>query len=112
MESRGPLRALLIPGIAMEAGFLGLLLAAPAPGRLAPFFLLFFAVFVLYALSVRTALRPSSIEGCRAGGAATGAVLVLACLYRATLLFGPPTLSNDIHRYLWDGRVVLSGGNP
>ncbi len=33
-------------------------------------------------------------------------------LFNITLLFGPPTLSDDIYRYVWDGRVAAAGINP
>jgi len=41
----------------------------------------------------------------------TDAVLILtmAALGRAVLLLAPPVLSDDVYRYLWDGRVQLSG---
>ncbi|MBW2277233.1 MAG: hypothetical protein JRF63_07055 [Deltaproteobacteria bacterium] len=44
------------------------------------------------------------------GGAWT--VIGLAALLRITLVFAPPTFSDDIHRYVWDGRVVVAGHNP
>lgn len=39
-------------------------------------------------------------------------LLWVALLLRGLLLPLPPTLSNDILRYLWDGRVVAAGENP
>jgi len=39
-------------------------------------------------------------------------VLAAALLVRAILLASPPTLSDDLFRYLWEGRVSLAGGNP
>lgn len=35
-----------------------------------------------------------------------------AVLFRLTLLFTTPSLSDDIFRYLWDGRVFAAGINP
>src|SRR2546425_9441784 len=32
-------------------------------------------------------------------------VIALAALFRLTILFSPPYLSDDIYRYVWDGRV-------
>ena len=41
------------------------------------------------------------------------AILILAVLFRACLLPADPTvLSNDMYRYIWDGRVQQSGINP
>lgn len=39
-------------------------------------------------------------------------VLLAAALFRLLLLAGPPLLSTDLYRYLWDGQVSLSGLNP
>ena len=38
--------------------------------------------------------------------------LVFAGLLRLSILFSPPYLSDDIHRYVWDGRVQAAGINP
>lgn len=39
-------------------------------------------------------------------------VLVFAALFRLSVLFAPPLLSDDIYRYIWDGRVQAAGVNP
>ena len=39
-------------------------------------------------------------------------VIVFAALFRLSLLFAPPYLSNDIYRYIWDGRVQATAVNP
>ena len=39
-------------------------------------------------------------------------VIVFAVLFRLSLLFAPPYLSDDIYRYIWDGRVQAAGVNP
>ncbi|MEM7048702.1 MAG: hypothetical protein AAF604_03545 [Acidobacteriota bacterium] len=44
--------------------------------------------------------------------APTVALLGIALLMRLPLLTLPPTLSDDILRYLWDGRVAAAGQNP
>ena len=38
--------------------------------------------------------------------------LGLAALWRAPLLLMPPTLSTDVYRYVWDGRIQRLGYNP
>jgi hypothetical protein len=38
--------------------------------------------------------------------------LVLAALWHLPFLLAPPGLDDDIHRYLWDGRVQRLGYNP
>src|SRR5215217_2507740 len=38
--------------------------------------------------------------------------LVFAALFRLSIIFFPPYLSDDIYRYIWDGRVQAAGINP
>ncbi|MBI3606896.1 MAG: hypothetical protein HY207_02900 [Nitrospirae bacterium] len=39
-------------------------------------------------------------------------ILLIGVLCRATFLTGEPTLSDDVYRYVWDGRVFAAGINP
>jgi hypothetical protein len=39
-------------------------------------------------------------------------VVVFAALFRLSILFAPPLLSDDVYRYVWDGRVQAAGINP
>ena len=46
-------------------------------------------------------------------GAPAFAVLVLgAALLRLAFVVQTPTLSGDVYRYIWDGRVIGAGFNP
>src|SRR3989449_7696837 len=39
-------------------------------------------------------------------------VLLFAGIFRLSIVFGPPLLSDDVYRYVWDGRVQAAGINP
>jgi alpha-1,6-mannosyltransferase len=39
-------------------------------------------------------------------------VVAFAVVFRLSILFAPPYLSDDIYRYVWDGRVQAAGINP
>lgn len=39
-------------------------------------------------------------------------IVAIAIVLRVAVAFGPPALSGDVHRYLWDGRLFRSGINP
>lgn len=39
-------------------------------------------------------------------------VILFAGIFRLSILFAPPYLSDDIYRYVWDGRVQAAGINP
>lgn len=47
-----------------------------------------------------------------AAGVAGAQILLVALLLRLLLLPLPPTLSDDVLRYVWDGKVVAAGLNP
>ena len=38
--------------------------------------------------------------------------IAFAVIFRLSILFAPPYLSDDIYRYVWDGRVQAAGINP
>lgn len=63
-------------------------------------------LFIAYAGAVAAVLA-------RGGGPSRlPVVLAFAVLFRLTLVFAPPALSDDIYRYVWDGRVQAAGINP
>jgi hypothetical protein len=66
----------------------------------------FAAAFALYAL---TLARLPRLAGARAAAAI---VLAVALAARLALLGAQPSLSDDIYRYAWEGRVLLHGGDP
>lgn len=39
-------------------------------------------------------------------------LISLGVVYRLVFLFALPNLSQDFYRFLWDGSIVLQGGNP
>lgn len=45
-------------------------------------------------------------------GASPHRVFLVALLVRVILLASPPTLSDDIYRYVWEGTLTAHGGNP
>ncbi|MGD8624920.1 MAG: glycosyltransferase family 87 protein, partial [Anaerolineae bacterium] len=67
----------------------------------------FFAAFVLYAGTTVLALRMKVFSR-----RAVAASFILAATIQALLLFTPPTLSDDIYRYVWDGRVQAQDTSP
>lgn len=76
-----------------------------------PLFLLFyFCVFLMYLGAIRSSSRLSGYHQNDRG--VLFLIVVFAVLFRATLLFSEPSLSDDIYRYLWDGRLLIEGINP
>jgi hypothetical protein len=86
---------------AAETIALGLLLLPDARSHLAPYLLLFLAGAAISLLAARI-LTASGL----------GFLLVCGALLRITLIARPPDLSDDVFRYLWDGRVTAAGISP
>ena len=85
----------------LAAGLIGLALSGDLLAhslRFASFYVLAGAGFALLA----TAATSLPLRG----------AIVAAVLLRLIFLPGMPSLSNDYHRYVWDGRVQLAGINP
>ncbi len=78
----------------------GLAYVDSAPSRVAIAVALAFLPYALVALWGD--LTPRSLR----------AVLGLALVAGLPLVFAPPTLSDDVFRYLWDGHVSLAGVDP
>jgi len=106
---RGWHAALAVP-LAVEVLALVGLAAAGDPTRqpLLTMALLAVATVCLVA-AVRAAARGQSPA---AAPLSPRAVLAVAALLRVALLPLAPTLSTDVWRYLWDGRVAAHGANP
>ena len=77
-----------------------------SPGLVRAFVALLAVATVLYFAATRAVL----IDG--DGGSVLALVLGVALLLRIPPLLGPPFLSSDLYRYVWDGRVQLAGINP
>ena len=81
--------------------------------HLATFYGWFGAAFVLYLTAlwcVRTAVqRPRSVAQ---SAILVGFILLVGVTSRLLLLGTTPTLSDDIYRYRWDGRVQQTGIDP
>jgi len=60
------------------------------------------AFFGTYALVLKTAHHPGWLQW----------YLFLGIGLRAMLLFSLPNLSDDVYRYIWDGKLWLNGINP
>src|SRR5690606_36988613 len=38
--------------------------------------------------------------------------IIASIVFRASLLFSVPNLSDDFYRFIWDGRILTAGANP
>ena len=72
------------------------------------FLVAFFAAFILYALATLLVLRTDFPTDRRTMFIIFGWALV----FNGFLVATPPTLSDDMYRYVWDGRVQAEGVSP
>ncbi|MBI3292750.1 MAG: hypothetical protein HYZ73_08095 [Elusimicrobia bacterium] len=119
-----PLRA--VAGFGFVGGFLSLVIAriatlGPLRQHVLPFLGWFGGAFALYGIALclvwsdsREVPPPLASSGPPRPRwtRGMGIILAVAGLCRGALCFSPPSLSDDIYRYLWEGRVQLAGFNP
>ena len=70
---------------------------------------------VAISLAATVVYFTAAYLACRAGASGRAALLIVllaAVAFRVTLLPLPPSLSNDLYRYVWEGNIQLSGHNP
>jgi alpha-1,6-mannosyltransferase len=72
------------------------------------FLAIYFTAFLVYLLAVRQVLRAGPV----AEQNLLWVIVLFALAFRAAMLFSEPTLSDDIFRYVWDGRVLNHGIDP
>ncbi len=94
-------------GLPSLAAWVGLAAAGDLTRRVPLLFALYGAAFAGYAV-----LLAATRWGERLDRRALLAALALALAFRAVMLAAPPSLSADVYRYLWDGRVFAAGVNP
>ncbi len=94
----------ILGAVGIEAGLLFIVSIGDLRPRIPLFWAGFLVVFLCYLLCAYWIFRKP--------GCSLGVVLVAALVFRLTLLGSQPTLSDDLYRYVWDGRVQLDGINP
>jgi alpha-1,6-mannosyltransferase len=114
---------LTITGLLVEICFIGMVFLGDLRQHTIPFLGLYGLACLGYGTAVYWLLRGAALRlrfpRLRSGQAGQARrrtfplILGLAILFRATLLFAtPPTLSDDVYRYIWDGRLTNAGVNP
>lgn len=101
---------MILLGVIQECFLIGILILGNLRDSV-PFFLLFyFSAFLMFLGAVRCGYRlPGNRE--TEPGLLT-IIIFFALIFRITLFFSEPSLSEDIYRYLWDGKLINEGINP
>jgi hypothetical protein len=101
-----PRGRLLVSASVLAGFFAAFHLIVPFRLHVGPFLALFAFCFAVYLYCLSQTRRMGDVSH------SLWLVLGFAILYRALFLLAPPSLSDDIYRYVWDGRVQQAGLNP
>jgi hypothetical protein len=97
--------SLILLGFASIAFYLQIFFLGDLRERIPEFLICYFALFTIYvgaAARTHHCLTKSPLH----------IILGFAFLFRVILFFSQPSLSDDIHRYLWEGYLQSQGVNP
>lgn len=97
--------SLILLGFASIAFYLQIFLLADLRLRIPEFLICYFALFTIYVWAALRTHRCSSKSPLYI-------ILGFAFLFRVILFFSQPCLSDDIHRYRWEGYLQSQGVNP
>jgi alpha-1,6-mannosyltransferase len=95
---------LLSAGCVVSACVAAWTLQGEQTGRVATFLAVHGLAFAAYLVAISD---PREL-----GRRSLSFALAAAVVWRIALLCGPPLLSDDVNRYVWEGRIQLHGGNP
>lgn len=99
----------MLYGVILEIFLLGILSIGNLRQEIPLFLLFYFLAFVTFIISTRHCQQADDQAESRVY---LLLIISFAMLFRATLLFSEPSLSEDIYRYQWDGKLLNEGVNP
>ena len=97
--------SLILLGFASIAFYLQIFFLGDLRQRIPEFLICYFALFTIYVWAAVRTHRCSAKSPLHI-------ILGFACLFRVILFCSQPCLSDDIHRYLWEGYLQSQGVNP
>lgn len=104
------LPVLLILAALSEAGYIWLYFLGDLAGEIVSHIALYLALSIFYVAAVFVITRSGSATAGRRR--LIGLIWSAAILFRLTVVSLPPTLSEDLTRYRWQGKLQAAGGNP
>ena len=101
---------LFVLGLLTELCYVSFYFCPEGPEEVRLFIAVNVAAYMLFAFIVWRMM--DSPAGKPEGAAAVAVIIAFGILFRLTLVPHPAVGSDDIYRYLWDGKVAASGVNP
>jgi len=105
---KDPIRTLLVAGCLSLGFYAALSFLSHRDPSLSVFAVLYVGAFLLFCGSAYLTWTSPSVRD----GPLLAVIAVFAILFRLAALGGKPLFEDDLHRYLWDGKVWASGINP
>ena len=107
-RKRSQLLSLILAAAGLWVSSIALLRLYDWNQHLSAFLSIFGIACCIYAVTIRLALHGAFDSIPRL----SRKILVVAILLRATVFLCPPTISEDLYRYVWDGKVQNAGFGP
>lgn len=98
---------LAILGIFLIAGYVGALKLGDLRKHTVEFEWLFFTAFAVYGVACFISLQAQTVDRRTLWG-----IFALVAVMQAIVIFSRPTLTDDMYRYVWDGKVQAHGISP
>jgi len=98
---------LAILGFCLIAIYIGALELGNLRKHTVEFEWFFISAFALYSVACFIALQSDEVDRRVPWG-----IFIISILMQSILIFSRPTLSDDMYRYIWDGRVQAHGISP
>ena len=115
-NSIASIKSFLFGAIFFEAIYIALLLVGDWHKHIPIFLALYFSAFAVYlyfVIKVSRGGRGLAEAGSEGRSSEVVKIMVLSSfIFRLTIFWTTPSLSGDIYRYVWDGRVQNAGLNP
>lgn len=107
---KNPVRQVLLYGVIQEIFLASFLLLGNLREAIPLFLLFYFLAFLAFLGAARLCQQPGNqVDG---NPLLLLIIILFALLFRLTLFCSEPSLSEDIYRYQWDGKLVNEGINP
>jgi len=104
--------SLLLSGLILVGAFAGMWQLSDLTRQMLPFQVLFFTAFAAYLVAVTVTWRQPAPAPNAHQGLCYGWMAGIALVARLLAIATPPTLSDDIFRYRWEGKAIRAGVNP
>jgi len=112
------MKNLLLPGIILELLFVVYRLIDTGPAQTVIKYMTIFSIsFIVLIFVYRKAVRNNKVFSsvfsvCSVGSINIILIFLFALLFQLTLMPSAPEMSDDIYRYIWDGKLQCVGINP